>query len=131
MNQFLSRERSVGVEKYSKKKTNNRNLKLASEINRNLSFILKSSYNSILNNLHISFVEVSDDLKNVKIFYTHFSQSDKFDLVEKTVEDNLKNIKIELVKKLYLRRFPKLEFLFDTFSKKNFELEQKLNQIKK
>ena len=69
--------------------------------------------------------------KNVKIFYTHFSQSDKFDLVEKTVEDNLKNIKIELVKKLYLRRFPKLEFLFDTFSQKNFELEQKLNQIKK
>ena len=43
----------------------------------------------------------------------------------------MKNIKLELAKKLYLRRFPKIEFLFDSFAAKNIELNQKLNEIKK
>ena len=119
------------VEKYLKAKSKNRKLKLASELHKNLSIILKASYNSIINRLHISFIDVSDDLKNVKIFYTNFSQSQTPDLIAKTIEDNLKNIKFELAKKLYLRRFPKIEFLFDSFAEKNIELNQKLNEIKK
>ncbi len=131
MNQFLLREHLVPVEKYLKTKSKNRKLKLASEFHKNLSIILKASYNSIINKLHISFIDVSDDLKNVKIFYTNFSQSQKPDLIAKTIEENLKNIKLELAKKLYLRRFPKIEFLFDSFAAKNIELNQKLNEIKK
>jgi len=121
----------VPVEKYLKIKSKNRKLKLASEFHKNLSVILKASYNSIINRLHISFIDVSDDLKNVKIFYTNFSQSQTPDLIAKTIDDNLKNIKFELAKKLYLRRFPKIEFLFDNFAEKNIELNQKLNEIKK
>ena len=131
MNQFLLREHLVLVEKYLKTKSKNRKLKLASEFHKNLSVILKASYNSIINRLHISFIDVSDDLKNVKIFYTNFSQSQTPDLIAKTIDDNLKNIKFELAKKLYLRRFPKIEFLFDNFAEKNIELNQKLNEIKK
>lgn len=131
MNQFLLREHLVPVEKYLKTKSKNRKLKLASEFHKNLSVILKASYNSIINRLHISFIDVSDDLKNVKIFYTNFSQSQTPDLIAKTIDDNLKNIKFELAKKLYLRRFPKIEFLFDNFAEKNIELNQKLNEIKK
>jgi len=121
----------VSVEKNFKIKSKNRRLKLASEINKNLSIILKSSYNSIINKLHISFIDVSDDLKNVKIFYTNFSQSDTPDLIEKTIDENFKNIKFELSQKLYLRRFPKIEFLYDNFAVKNIQLNQKLNEIKK
>jgi len=121
----------VSVEKNFKIKSKNRRLKLASEINKNLSIILKSSYNSIINKLHISFIDVSDDLKNVKIFYTNFSQSDAPDLIEKTIDENFKNIKFELSQKLYLRRFPKIEFLYDNFEVKNIQLNQKLNEIKK
>jgi ribosome-binding factor A len=121
----------VPVEKYLKTKSKNRKLKLASEIHKNLSTILKSSYNSIINKLHISFIDVSDDLKNVKIFYTNFSQSEAPDFIEKTIDDHLKNIKFELAKKLYLRRFPKIEFVHDSFTIKNIELNQKLNEIKK
>jgi len=121
----------VSVEKNFKIKSKNRKLKLASEINKNLSIILKSSYNSIINKLHISFIDVSDDLKNVKIFYTNFSQSDAPDLIEKTIDENYKNIKFELSQKLYLRRFPKIEFLYDNFAVKNIQLNQKLNEIKK
>ena len=121
----------MSVEKNFKIKTKNRKLKLASEINKNLSIILKSSYNSIINKLHISFIDVSDDLKNVKIFYTNFSQSDSLDLIEKTIDENFKNIKFELSQKLYLRRFPKIEFLYDNFAVKNIQLNQKLNEIKK
>ena len=131
MNQFLLREHLVPVEKYLKTKSKNRKQKLASEFHKNLSIILKASYNSIINKLHISFIDVSDDLKNVKIFYTNFSQTQKPDLIAKTIEENLKNIKLELAKKLYLRRFPKIEFLFDSFTAKNIELNQKLNEIKK
>ena len=131
MNQFLLREHLVPVEKNFKIKSKNRKLKLASEINKNLSIILKSSYNSTINKLHISFIDVSDDLKNVKIFYTNFSQSDAPDLIEKTIDENFKNIKFELSQKLYLRRFPKLEFLYDNFALKNIQLNQKLNEIKK
>ena len=131
MSQFLSREHLVPVEKYLKTKSKNRKLKLASEIHKNLSTILKSSYNSIINKLHISFIDVSDDLKNVKIFYTNFSQSEAPDFIEKTIDDHLKNIKFELAKKLYLRRFPKIEFVHDSFTIKNIELNQKLNEIKK
>ena len=121
----------MSVEKNFKIKSKNRKLKLASEINKNLSIILKSSYNSIINKLHISFIDVSDDLKNVKIFYTNFSQSDAHDLIEKTIDDNFKDIKFELSQKLYLRRFPKIEFLYDNFAVKNIQLNQKLNEIKK
>jgi len=121
----------VSVEKNFKIKSKNRKLKLASEINKNLSIILKSSYNSIINKLHISFIDVSDDLKNVKIFYTNFSQSDTPDLIEKTIDENFKNIKFELSQKLYLRKFPKIEFLYDNFAEKNIQLNQKLNEIKK
>lgn len=121
----------MSVEKNFKIKSKNRKLKLASEINKNLSIILKSSYNSIINKLHISFIDVSDDLKNVKIFYTNFSQSDAPDLIEKTIDENFKNIKFELSQKLYLRRFPKIEFLYDNFAVKNIQLNQKLNEIKK
>ena len=121
----------MSVEKIHKIKSKNRKLKLASEINKNLSIILKSSYNSIINKLHISFIDVSDDLKNVKIFYTNFSQSDTPDLIEKTIDENFKNIKFELSQKLYLRRFPKIEFLYDNFAVKNIQLNQKLNEIKK
>ena len=121
----------MSVEKNFKIKSKNRKLKLASEINKNLSIILKSSYNSVINKLHISFIDVSDDLKNVKIFYTNFSQSDAPDLIEKTIDENFKNIKFELSQKLYLRRFPKIEFLYDNFAVKNIQLNQKLNEIKK
>ena len=121
----------MSVEKNFKIRSKNRKLKLASEINKNLSIILKSSYNSIINKLHISFIDVSDDLKNVKIFYTNFSQSDAPDLIEKTIDENFKNIKFELSQKLYLRRFPKIEFLYDNFAVKNIQLNQKLNEIKK
>ena len=121
----------MSVEKNFKIKSKNRKLKLASEINKNLSIILKSSYNSIINKLHISFIDVSDDLKNVKIFYTNFSQSDAPDLIEKTIDENFKNIKYELSQKLYLRKFPKIEFLYDNFAVKNIQLNQKLNEIKK
>ena len=121
----------MSVEKNFKIKSKNRRLKLASEINKNLSIILKSSYNSIINKLHISFIDVSDDLKNVKIFYTNFSQSDAPDLIEKTIDENFKNIKYELSQKLYLRKFPKIEFLYDNFAVKNIQLNQKLNEIKK
>jgi len=121
----------VSVEKNFKINSKNRKLKLASEINKNLSIILKSSYNSIINKLHISFIDVSDDLKNVKIFYTNFSQSDTPDFIEKTIDENFKNIKFELSQKLYLRRFPKIEFLYDNFAVKNIQLNQKLNEIKK
>ena len=121
----------MSIEKNFKIKSKNRKLKLASEINKNLSIILKSSYNSIINKLHISFIDVSDDLKNVKIFYTNFSQSDTPDLIEKTIDENFKNIKFELSQKLYLRRFPKIEFLYDNFAVKNIQLNQKLNEIKK
>ena len=121
----------MSVEKNFKIKSKNRKLKLASEINKNLSIILKSSYNSIINKLHISFIDVSDDLKNVKIFYTNFSQSDAPDLIEKTIDENFKNIKFELSQKLYLRKFPKIEFLYDNFVEKNIQLNQKLNEIKK
>ncbi len=131
MNQSLSRERLVPVEKNFKIKSKNRKLKLASEINKNLSIILKSSYNSTINKLHISFIDVSDDLKNVKIFYTNFSQSDTPDLIEKTIDENIKSIKFELSQRLYLRRFPKIEFLYDNFAVKNIQLNQKLNEIKK
>ena len=121
----------MSVEKNFKIKSKNRRLKLASEINKNLSIILKSSYNSIINKLHISFIDVSDDLKNVKIFYTNFSQSDAPDLIEKTIDENFKIIKFELSQKLYLRKFPKIEFLYDNFAVKNIQLNQKLNEIKK
>lgn len=131
MNQFLSQENLVPVDKYSKTNSKNRRLKLASELHKNLSITLKGSYNSIINKLHISFIDVSDDLKNVKIFYTYFHQSETPDLISKTIEENLKNIKFELAKKLYLRRFPKIQFLYDSFAVKNIELNQKLNEIKK
>ena len=121
----------MSVEKNFKIRSKNRKLKLASEINKNLSIILKSSYNSIINKLHISFIDVSDDLKNVKIFYTNFSQSDSSDLIEKTIDENFKHIKFELSQKLYLRRFPKIDFLYDNFAVKNIQLNQKLNEIKK
>ena len=119
------------VENFLKKKSKNRKLKLASEINKNLSIILKTSFNSIINKLHISFIDVSDDLKNVKIFYTNFFQSEKSDLIEKTIDENIKNIKFELAKKLYLRRLPKIKFFYDNFTQKNIELNKKLNEIKK
>ena len=131
MNLFLSREHLVPVEKYLKTKSKNRKLKLASEVHKNLSIILKSSYNSTINKLHISFIDVSDDLKNVKIFYTNFSQSETPDFIQETIDENFKNIKFELAKRLYVRRFPKIEFLYDSFAEKNIELNQKLNEIKK
>ena len=131
MNLFLSQEHLVAVEKYLKTKSKNRKLKLASEVHKNLSIILKSSYNSIINKLHISFIDVSDDLKNVKIFYTNFSQSVTPNVIQETIDENLKNIKFELAKRLYVRRFPKIEFLYDSFAVKNIELNLKLNEIKK
>ena len=49
----------------------------------------------------------SDDLKNVKIFYTNFSQSEKPDLIAKTIDENFKNIKFELSQKIIFKKISK------------------------
>ncbi len=117
---------SVGLGKRERK----RSTRVAEVIQMELSlFFLQKVRDQKLSDVTISRVEVSDDLKNARIFYTVSSG----DRGRKKAASALKNatgfVRSHLAKILNLRYTPALRFIFDVKAEKVQEIEALLDQI--
>ncbi len=117
---------SVGLGRRERK----RSTRVAEVIQMELSlFFLQKVRDQKLSDVIISRVEVTDDLKNARIFYT-ISSGEKG---RKTTASALKNatgfVRSHLAKILNLRYTPALRFIFDAKAEKVQEMEALLDQI--
>ncbi len=117
---------SVGLGKRERK----RSTRVAEVIQMELSlFFLQKVRDQKLSDVTISRVEVTDDLKNARIFYTVTSG----DKARKQASSALKNatgfVRSHLAKILNLRYTPALKFIYDAKAEKVREIESLLDEI--
>jgi len=117
---------SVGLGKRERK----RSTRVAEVIQMELSlFFLQKVRDQKLHDVTISRVEVTDDLKNARIFYT-ITDGDK---ARKQASNALKNatgfVRSHLAKILNLRYTPALKFIYDAKAEKVREMETLLDEI--
>lgn len=117
---------SVGLGKRERK----RSTRVAEVIQMELSlFFLQKVRDQKLSDVTISRVEVTDDLKNARIFYT-VSGGEK---TSKQASNALKNatgfVRSHLAKILNLRYTPALKFIYDAKAEKVREIESLLDEI--
>jgi ribosome-binding factor A len=117
---------SVGLGKRERK----RSTRVAEVIQMELSlFFLQKVRDQKLSDVTISRVEVTDDLKNARIFYT-VSGGEK---TRKQASNALKNatgfVRSHLAKILNLRYTPALKFIYDAKAEKVREIESLLDEI--
>ena len=117
---------SVGLGKRERK----RSTRVAEVIQMELSlFFLQKVRDQKLSDVTISRVDVTDDLKNARIFYT-VSGGEK---TRKQASNALKNatgfVRSHLAKILNLRYTPALKFIYDAKAEKVREIESLLDEI--
>ena len=92
-----------------------RSRRVADQIQRDVSEVILERMrdgSSIM--ITVSAVEVSDDLKFAKVFYTVLGDSpDKTEAAETFFKHSGKSIQSELARRLHIRRLPELSFQFD------------------
>lgn len=79
--------------------------------------------------LSINRVEVSGDLSYAKVFVSSFLDSNKVKQGIKGLESATGFIHSTLSRKLRLRQFPHLSFIFDESIKEGFEMIQKIDSL--
>ncbi len=117
---------SVGLGKRERK----RSTRVAEVIQMELSlFFLQKVRDQKLSDVTISRVEVTDDLKNARIFYTVTGE----EKTRKQASNALKNatgfVRSHLAKILNLRYTPALKFIYDAKAEKVKEIESLLDEI--
>lgn len=75
-------------------------------------------------------IEVSDDLSFARIFFTIMDEEVEKEEALAGLTSASGFIKKELSKKLRLRRFPELDFKFDTVLEKGYRIDELLREIK-
>ncbi|MCS6997941.1 MAG: 30S ribosome-binding factor RbfA [Aquificaceae bacterium] len=74
--------------------------------------ILKKMKDPRLSNVVITQVELSEDMKRAKVYFTTLEEG-KEEEAEKAFDRARALIRAELLKRLRIRRLPELEFIFD------------------
>ena len=122
---------------FKSQKKNPRSLKVAQLIKKtlgevflNLDFI-DSEGESVL--IFIEDVSLSKDTKIATVFVKNFSNKNfkSDDQVKGLIDKNLGRIKKDFSSKIKLRYTPKLKFKLDNISKKSFNLDEALYNLKK
>lgn len=92
-------------------------------------FFLQKVRDQKLSDVTISRVEVSDDLKNARIFYTVSSGEKGRNKAASALKNATGFVRSHLAKILNLRYTPALKFIFDVKAEKVQEMEALLDQI--
>lgn len=107
-----------------------RAVRVADVIKNELSILLISKVrDQKLTDVSISRVEVTDDLKLARIFYTIFGESKKNPQIQKAMERAKGFMRSHLAKTLNMRYTPVLEFRYDAKADKVRELEDIFQEI--
>ena len=86
--------------------------------------ILTSVNNPIISkSVTISGVKVSKDLRYCDVYFTTFNED--IDKVQSDLDRATKYIRLELSKKVYLKRIPSIKFIYD----KSIESSQKIDAL--
>lgn len=94
-------------------------------IHRDLAFILRREINdNRLNQISITEVNVSPDLRNARVYYTLLDDS-QLEEVKKALTKGTGFLRHALADKITLRYVPKLEFVYD----KNLEQAEQLSSL--
>ncbi len=62
----------------------------------------------------VSTVEVTNDLRYAKVYYTVFGEQDNIELARDFFSRMGKTITVDLARRLHIRRMPELTFIYDT-----------------
>jgi len=76
-------------------------------------------------------VELSNDLKNSKIYYTILGDKKSEQLTRKGLAGAKGYLRSHLGTRLRLRRVPEIEFVFDKFAEESIHLDELLGEIKR
>lgn len=107
-----------------------RAVKVADVIKNELSILLVSKVrDQKLSNVSISRVEVTDDLKLARIFYTIFEGAKNRGQVQKSLEKAKGFMRSHLAKTMNMRYTPELQFRYDDKADKVRELEELFQEI--
>ncbi len=82
-----------------------------------------------LSNVSISRVEITDDLRHAKIFYTVFGETEQRARIQTGLEKAAGFMRSHLAKTLNLRFTPDLRFWYDEQAEKVQEIENLLNDL--
>ncbi len=104
--------------------------KVADLIQRVLSTVLQQeSRDPRLSGITITDVEVSQDLQNANIYYTHLGDLSETEAVQQALEHAAGFLRSELARRTRLRRTPQLHFKFDDTLIRARRIDELLEQI--
>ncbi len=104
--------------------------KVADLIQRVLSTVLqRESKDPRLSSVTITDVEVSQDLRNANIYFTHLGDLSETEEVQRALERAAGFLRSELAQRTRLRRVPELHFKFDDSLIRGQHIEALLEQI--
>ena len=108
-----------------------RSKRVADQIQRDVSEVILDRLrdrSSVM--ITVSGVEVSDDLKHAKVFYTVLGDSvEKINAAETFFEKSGKSIQSELAHRLRIRRMPELSFQFDKSLVEGLRITALIDQV--
>lgn len=111
-------------------KQNQRSRRLNELIHRHLSNIMIIDYrgHALISQATITAVEVSLDLATARIFISVFNEQNVGEVL-KSLQDESKNLRYLLAKKLNLRLTPRLEFVYDKLLVQGEKLSSLISKI--
>jgi ribosome-binding factor A len=112
---------------------NQRVYRIGSVIRKEIAQIIQNDINDPrIKDVVITDVEVSKDLKHVKLFFIVFNHKNKkpeeIKLITKAINSSRLFFKRKLSKSSNLRSVPNIRFVFDDTESKAFELEELINK---
>ncbi len=110
--------------------------KISKEIKKQITKIIFFKYNNLFEKkkiININYIYISKDLSKINI-YINFINNKKKNIINNDIKKLKKNkiyIIKELRKKIYIKNFIKINFIYDTFLDKINNLYRKINKINK
>ncbi len=109
--------------------------KISKEIKKQITKIIFLKYNNLFkkkNFININYIFISKDLSKINIYISFINE--KKNIINNNIKKLKKNkiyIIKELRKKIYIKNFIKIDFIYDTFLDKINNLYKKINKINK
>jgi ribosome-binding factor A len=109
-----------------------RNKRVADQIQRELAAIIqKEQADTGINFVTVSYVDVSPDLKNAKIYITSMDVNQSRDDITDTLNSFAGHFRYLLAKKLTMKIVPKLKFIYDESIERGTHLNALLDSLVK
>ena len=104
--------------------------RIASSISQELSLICATeAHDSLLKNITITGVEVTNDLSLARAYFTSQLEMDEKELEKNLNDDTAGYLRTQIANRIDIRHTPKIRFIFDKSIEYGNNIEQKIKEI--